>query len=556
MRDQGKTARDLLRVVFRRRWLFVFSGVCVMLVILASAPYWPREYTGEAIFETSADPASEDIMQRGSYSLEAVQLTLRQELAGRNAIEEALHALKRTEGLPREADGLQMTDQGLMMFQEMVQQVQRRVMVATEVSARSINYVRVRYTDSDPELAQQLPNQLVLQYRARKPEQRLRGLEGSREFLVGRVVSIEKVLQELGRRRDEVEKKAQGQMPDLGALNRQIEDIQSDIRVLMVQRDTAKLRLAGLQDALSRSINPDEPLSEKRGPNPDIRMLRDQIQQSKLALERMIPPIGQRRDTHPDVIAMRQSIEQLERRLAETPEEIVIEKVYGTPETLALYNMQLAATQAEYEMRNSEIERLQARLANLEALSVNYLPIRQEFHELATQIERRQTELDEAQRQLREIERHVAAEVVHKALRLQMIQEAQRQYLPTFPKLWHILGAALIGGLGAGAGLVFLSHTLDRSVSTMDDADQLFGVPVCGVVGEIVTRRQRYSRMLVFWGLGPAITAVLMMVTAGAVLNAMLWLQRPEEYNQWRRDPLKYVSQQVDAQIEKLHRMR
>ena len=556
MQDKGKTARDVLRVIFRRRWLFVFSSVAVTLTILASVPYWPREYTGEALFETSTDPASEDLMDRGSHSFEAVQMTLRQELAGRNAIEEALHALKRTEGLPREADGTQLSEKGMMMFQEMVQDVQRRVMVSTEVPGRSVNYIRVRYTDADPKLAEELPNQLIIQYRARKPEQRLRSLEGSREFLVGRVASVEKVLQELERKRDDVEKKSNGQMPDLGTLNRQIDDAETDIRVLTVQRDSAKLRVAGLTEALARSEDKDEPLSVKRGPNPEIKLLRDQIQQSKQLLERMIPPVGRMKETHSDVIALRNSIEQMEKRLEEADEEIVIEKVYGTAETRAMYGIQLAAAQAEHDMRSGEIERLEARLENLRALSVNYLPIRQEYQELTSQIDRRRSELEDGQRQLRELERHVAAEVGHKALRLLTIQDAQKQYLPSFPKLWHILGAALLGGLAAGSGLVFLSHTLDRSVSTSEAADELFGVPVCGVVGEIVTRRQRYGRRLVYWGLGPAVTAVLVMTMGAAVLNAVLWLRHPEEYGRWRSDPVRYVGRQVDWQMQRLQGLR
>lgn len=552
MHDQGKSARDILRVIFRRRWLFVFSSTVVTLVILATAPYWPRQYTGEALFETSTDPASEDLMDRGSHSFEAVQMTLKQELAGRNAIEEALHALKCTEGLPREEDGTQLSEQGMMLFQQMVQDVQKRVLVSTEVSGRNVNYIRVRFTDSDPKLAQELPNQLIIQYRARKPEQRLRSFESSREFLSGRVASIEKALQDLKRQRDEVEKKSNGQMPDLGTLIRQIDDLQTDIRVLSVQRDSARLRVAGLREALERSADNDEPLSEKRGPNPEIKLLRDQINENKRMLERMIPPVGRMKETHSDVIALRSNIEQLETRLAETPEEIVIEKIYGTPETRAMYNIQLAAAQAEYDMRNGEIERLEARLANLESLSINYLPIRQEYQDLATQITRRTDELDDAQRQLRDLERHVAAEVVQKALRLQTIQDAQKPYLPSFPRLWHIVGAAVLGGLAVGAGLVFLSHTLDRSVSTSEDADELFGVPVCGVVSEIVTRRQRAVRRLAFWGLGPVITAVLVMALGSALLNAVLWLHHPEEYIRWRNDPLRYVGRQVDAQIDRL----
>ncbi len=557
MKQHGKTPRDILRIVFRRRWLFVFSSIVLMLIILGSVPYWPRQYTGEAIFETSTDPASDDLMQQGSHSFEAVQGTLRQELSGRSAIEEALQTLKKTEGLPREPGSNQLTDQGMMMFQEMVREVQSRVVVSTDVPGRSVNYIRVRYTDSDPKLAQDLPNQLVFQYRVRKPEERLKSLEGSREFLLSRAQSIEKALRELEKQRDDMESKNRGIMPDsLASLTKQLEDLRTELRVATTQRDAARQRVAGLKEVLDRASSQTEPIQETRGPNPELQDLREQLRQSRRMLEGMVPPVGRMKEEHPDVIALRSSIEQMELRLQDLPDEVVITKVYGTPESVAVYRMQLAAAEADYNTRNDEIERMEARLAALEDLSTNYLPVRQQFHELSSQIARRQTEMEEAQEQLREIERHVDAEVRHRALRLQTIQDAQKQYLPSFPQLWHILAAAIIGGLSAGAGLVFLAHAVDRTVGTSDEADEEFGVPVCGVVSEIVTPRQRIARRLVFWGLGPAVTAVLMLAMGAVFLNAMLWLQYPEEYAQWRHNPLGYVSRQVDTQIDRLQQLR
>jgi hypothetical protein len=95
-----------------------------------------------------------------------------------------------------------------------------------------------------------------------------------------------------------------------------------------------------------------------------------------------------------------------------------------------------------------------------------------------------------------------------------------------------------------GAGLVFLAHLLDRTVVTPDDAKS-FGVPVHGVIGEIMTpaglRKLRWKRRLVL-----PTAALIVAVSVGlSALSITLWLQYPNKYREWQTSPLEYLTREV-----------
>jgi len=100
---------------------------------------------------------------------------------------------------------------------------------------------------------------------------------------------------------------------------------------------------------------------------------------------------------------------------------------------------------------------------------------------------------------------------------------------------------------------VFLTNLLDRSkFTTRQEAETHFGLPVCGVIGEIVTPPQRVWRRLRRLIIEPAVAMALLVLIAVAGLNIVLWLQFPEQYEQWRTQPWSYVSDQLADGAQKL----
>ena len=133
------------------------------------------------------------------------------------------------------------------------------------------------------------------------------------------------------------------------------------------------------------------------------------------------------------------------------------------------------------------------------------------------------------------------AEVAKRRTHLESVQTAEKQFRPSSPKLMMILAFTYLGGLAFGGGVVFLINFLDRSISTTEEAGKYFNVPVHGVIGEIITTRQRLRRGIRRYLLAPAVTLLILGVLGIATLSITLWLKSPEKFQEWKAAPVRFV---------------
>ena len=250
--------------------------------------------------------------------------------------------------------------------------------------------------------------------------------------------------------------------------------------------------------------------------------------------------------------ALSGKVAQLEKEIEETPAEAVLQKEYGSEDARGILAMQLADAQADLDLATNELSRLDERLMSLQELHANFGPVRQEYVELVKEKEKVQAEVDRWQGQLTGVQMALAAEVAKKRTHLETTQFAKKQFRPSSPKLELVLAAALLGGLAAAGGVVFLLQSLDRTINTTEDALEAFGVPLCGVTGEIVPPRQRLRRRLVHWVGRPIIGLLVVLVLGLATLNIVLWLRYPEEYEDWKDGRAGYVTQKISEGVQEL----
>jgi hypothetical protein len=225
---------------------------------------------------------------------------------------------------------------------------------------------------------------------------------------------------------------------------------------------------------------------------------------------------------------------------------------------MALQEAQLAineaSSQAEVQLYTDELERLQNRQKALEDLSNRFGPVRQEYLALMKNVTEQQAEVDRWQKRLTEVQMDLAAEAAKHRTRLRQVVLAEEQFAPSSPQLLYVLAVALLGGLAFGGGMVFLSNTMDRSITNTEEAVSHFGLPVFGVVAEIVTPGQDRRRKLWRWGLWPLMMFVAVLALAGAALNITLWLQYREGYEQWKRAPVTYLAKGASDAVDALKR--
>ncbi|MFW5869928.1 MAG: GumC family protein [Planctomycetota bacterium] len=550
--ETKKTPRDILRVVFRRRRLFLLSASLFIIIALIVGHYWPVKYTGATKFERRSDPAMEEARGRGgSQSFETIKLTLGHELAGQRAVERAFEELGLARGLPHDGEG-HLTKAGRQQKQEKVRELMEKVSVSWDVRSENVDLVSVSVTHSDPSLAQQLPDTLVKNYISLVSRRIRESLTASRDFLLDQVQDAEDRVKELTDRKINFETKHAGTMPESpGALQERIQQISSDIDTLRRSQKMAKqtlARLGALKDKKEPTTQPsaeEQPREVIRGPNPELKRLQLQLTEAEEQLNHLLT-VNHMTEKHPTVLSLKGRIEQLEKQISETPEEIVIQRIFGDgPRGDDGYAAAVAAAKSDFETATSELVRQEARLDSLQALMANFAPIRQEYLAIVDNLDKAQTEADTWRKRLTGVEMKLAAEVAKRRTHLDAVEAAQPQFRPSSPKPMMVIGVAFIGGLGFAAALVFLANMLDRTLSTPEEVQESFGVPVCGVIGEIKTTRERITGGVGSFVVTPILGLVIIVAIGVATFSLTLWLKQPENYKQWRAAPIPYIQQVV-----------
>ena len=98
-------------------------------------------------------------------------------------------------------------------------------------------------------------------------------------------------------------------------------------------------------------------------------------------------------------------------------------------------------------------------------------------------------------------------------------------------------------------GLVFLVNSLDRSITTPEEAAREFDVPVQGVIGEITTPGQSAARWMRKWVGWPVIGSLILLTVAVCAFNVVLWLQYPNKHERWKDDPIAFLEETVTGRI-------
>jgi uncharacterized protein involved in exopolysaccharide biosynthesis len=605
------TPRDLLRVVFRRRLLFLTGAGLFALAALIGACWYPLKYTGTALFERRSDMASQGT---AGGNFEPQKLTLEIDLIGDNALHAAIDEIEKDNAekvklgkekpiqlpaMPRTADG-KLTTEGQMARQELVRAWKADLRVNFEVRSSTVDMVSVAFTSRDPKLAQDLPNTLMSKYIDRMSFQIEDELKKTRDYFQGKLEEADKSLHAARDKKFLFEKNNAGKMPELpGITVQQLDRVGQDIEAVTRQRDYTQRKLSQWNDmkkefgavgegqtvapvvkptgtdaapetgdkAASADINERPPDRVIKGPNPEITRLKEELHAMKKKLEDARINM---KEEHPVVKQLTKQIAEIEERIAKEPEIVPLQYVWDPPRQppsapvvdptggrdrkfqAAWIDGEIATAKEELDRQQKDLDKLHLRQASLTDLINNFETVRREYDDIIKNLAKAETAANEFQHNLTETENQFAAEIAKHGTHLDAVTRAQEQYVPSSPNLVYVLAFAILGGLAFGGGMVFLANMMDRSISTTEEAAEYFDLPVYGVVGEIVTPRQRALRKIRRLVVGPLATLVVLAALGLASLNIVLWLRYHTVYEDWRKNPTSFISNQVSAMVESL----
>jgi hypothetical protein len=207
-------------------------------------------------------------------------------------------------------------------------------------------------------------------------------------------------------------------------------------------------------------------------------------------------------------------------------------------------DLMLARMQAdtELEVAKKEIDRLQPLLDKYEELWTGFGPVRQEYLKFIQKSEELSKEAATWQQKLMDVEAALQAQINESGTRLAAVQSPQKQFKPSSPRMGVVMAFAILGGLAFGAVLVFLASMMDRTIAATEDAAGHFDVPVFGVIGEIVTRRDLAIRRLKRAIVVPAVAVTVLVALAFSSFSIWQRLEEPPGYrSEWKASPAKHV---------------
>jgi uncharacterized protein involved in exopolysaccharide biosynthesis len=534
-----KTTRDLLRIVFRRWEMFLLGAAFFAVAAIIGWHFVPLKYTGTAIFEVGLEAAAGRISSVSKETLDATKERLPEDLAGYRAVEEAVETLGLTKGLPHGEDG-RLTAEGDRRRQEMIVAMMKAITIRREARSAQEDLVSVSVTHADPWLAENMPTVLITGY-INNVYNRIRvGLKSTHDFLKEKVDDCTKGLEALQKQRIEFETRNAGMLPENPmAIQDRIQVTSSDLDALRREHSLAEQKLTKIRGMMQTTTAPTSQPVEITGPNPVLADLKNQLQQAKEELDIALT-VTKMTEKHPQVQVLRARVAQLEGRIKEEPETAVVRTVNLPSEgDLRLAEMQ---AQAELEMTDREIARLESRLKSYESLWAGFGPIRQEYLEFIQQRDDLAREAATWQQKLMEVEAALQAQISESGTRLAAVQNPQKQFRPSSPTMGKVMAFAILGGLAFGAGLVFLASVMDRAIAATEDAAGHFDIPVFGVIGEIVTQRELVIRRLKKAIVIPVVTLVALAALGLSSFSIYLRLEEPASYRDARKAvPAKYL---------------
>lgn len=532
----SKTPRDILRVIFQRKTIFLLTAGLVAIIALYFSLQVPLKYTGTTRFERRSDAAAQTDKDLGALGFDQIRLTLTNELSGYAAIERAIEELGLTAGLPHTAEG-KLTQAGQLAKREIIRTIQEGLSVKWDVRSESIDSIRVSLTHHDRDLAQKIPDLLVQNYINTVNQKILVRLKASRDFLLKQFSNAEQRFKAAQQAKYDFEnryKVSSTEMPWI--LVERMQEMQAQVQANERQLEIARKNYAKLIAERDRIARGEAPSQVIYGPNPELERLNKELRGLRELLEEAIL-LNNMTEKHPRVQGLRQSIELVKKRLKQTPPEVVMQKIYGSGEGIDTFAAQAAAAQAQIELLEQRLEYARSRAEGYRDQQDNQNQHRAAYADLIEKVENAEDETQSWRGRLNQVEMALAAEAAKRRTHLETVERARRQYLPSSPNFVKLLAVSLGGGLIAASALVFGLTLMDRTIATSDGAEKYFDVPCYGSIQEIVTLRERDTRRLMKWLVWPAVSAVLIAVIVYLTTALFLRLKRPDEYQLWEQSP-------------------
>jgi uncharacterized protein involved in exopolysaccharide biosynthesis len=534
--------RDWVSLVLRHRKKAFFPAILVMVVVLIAGETYPKEYSSEGKFQRVSDAVSSATAGTlGQRQVQNMRTQVTEEITGRAAVEQLIEDLKLRERLriPQDPKSGQLTAEGQMALNDLIQKLRGRIRVYPQAQTESIDLYVVSYTDDDKELVPQVINQLVENYIRRTSQDLDQQMMAMKSFYDKEKARWDGLVIEFEQKKMRFETDNQGMLPDDP---QGVQKLRDETRRRQVAKSDELATLKKERDGLDKFIKeqPDSLPRKHLVPNPEMEDLRVRKRAAEADLDHQIKDLN-KKPVHPDVVRAQKALDKIKEQMGKTAEQIEVE---GDAEV----NVERIQGQKDLKIKESLIPAVEAEVRDLTDQVAKYDALDRNFYRIRNEYVKIQNDLTDAHEQrkfwdenLRRTNIAITSALQQQGMRLSFLQRAPDQIRPSRPTVVFVLGVALAAALGVAGAMILLAELLDRSFHSVEQAVDDLKLPVLGAVNEIVTPALALRRRVLGLGVVPAF-AVVLLVTLGISYYLLdLNLNRPQQYEALVKNPKVYL---------------
>lgn len=480
------SGEQYLELMLRRKWLILMTTVLGSAVGLLLAVVIPPQYTSHTMVLVE-EPVVPD-----SYVKPVVSQDLSQRLA---SMQGQILSRTRLQGLIEQFNPYK-KDMDKVPMEGMIERLKKSIKVAPlnpmpGTESHELPGFTVDVTLGDPQLAQQICNEISSMFRNQNIHQRQKQAEDTTEFLA-------KQLEDAKGKLDEQDAKlAAFQGRHIGALP---EDEKTNLTLLSGMTPQLEAATQGLNQARQEKTFLESMLSQQVA---ELKATADgesskSFEQQLIEMQNQLAVLQRTyTDKYPKVIALKNSIAQLRKQIEAMPSKDQSEAreqksaipIIETPEIQRL-RAQIHQQDLIISQRAKQQEDLQREIRVIQGRIESSPAIQQEFKALTLG---HQTALDfynDLLKRRNESQMATTLENQEQAEKFRVLDPPSMPERPSFPNRQLFTLGGLCAGLVLGIGIVHLSEVRDKSIRTRQDVETYLGVQTLAIISHTGSARK------------------------------------------------------------------
>lgn len=482
----------IIDLIVKKRWLLIVPFFLSLVVGIYMVVTLPEIYESQTLIMVEPQRVPSNYVQSiVSMDISARISTISQQIMSRTNLEKVIEDFNL---FPEEK-------YGSMYLEDKLESLRKRIGVNVINRRHGADAFSISFKGPSPEKVMRVTNALASYFINENLKVREEQAIGTSDFLDVELQTMRKRLEEKEKALQDYKQKYMGGLPE------QLQTNLSILNSLRTEKNEKQTIIRGIEENIYTLKNTANSLGAMGGDLSMDDLLTDlddgsggtesyELSQLREALERMKTKYT---DKHPDVMQLKRRIRELEEKTENEPE--VGESGAAEPETPApvepalpaidFQAVQIAELKASLRMHQKELEEIDRQI-EIYKQRVEDTPKREQ-ELLSTQ--RDYDNLKSLYESLlsRKLESEIAVNMERrqKGEQFRILDSARLPEKPISPNMQILFVVFLGGGLGVGAGLIFIREYFDTSFKRPQDVEDELGLDILCTVPILVDARQK-----------------------------------------------------------------